>query len=227
MPRGVNKVILIGNLGDEPNVRTTTTGKTVAQISIVTNEMRRNNETGEYTEFAEWHRVVFWNKLADIAKQYLHKGSQVYIEGKLRTRSYDKDNQKHYITEIVADEMQMLGNRNTSAQGSQDSYSNRTPNTYSQQNTNSYGAPQNSYGTSATQNSYGNATPAQQFYNNANGPQGTYGNTPQAGYGSNNTTYGSQATSNLATTQQSTPVAEPQEPAMTSDDGSFNDEIPF
>ncbi|MGN0909268.1 MAG: single-stranded DNA-binding protein, partial [Succinivibrio sp.] len=95
MARGVNKVILIGNLGDEPTIRTTSTGKSVATISMVTNESRRNAETGEYTEFAEWHHVVLWGKLADVAKQYLHKGSQVYIEGKLRTRSYmDKQNQK-------------------------------------------------------------------------------------------------------------------------------------
>ncbi len=112
MPRGINKVILIGNLGDEPLCRTTHNGTSVTNISMVTNEMRRSMETGEYTEFAEWHRVVMWGRLADIAKQYLHKGSQVYIEGKLRTRSYlDKQGQKRSITEIVADEMQMLGGR--------------------------------------------------------------------------------------------------------------------
>ncbi len=110
MARGVNKVILIGNLGDEPSFRTTNSGTAVANISMVTNEMRRNIETGQATELAEWHRVVMWGKLAEIAKQWLHKGSQIYIEGKLRTRSYtDKQNIKRTVTEIVADEMQMLG----------------------------------------------------------------------------------------------------------------------
>lgn len=117
MARGINKVILIGNLGDEPTVRKTHNGNSVANISMVTNEMRRN-ENGEYAEFAEWHRVVLWGRLADVAAQYLHKGSQVYIEGKLRTRSYmDKQNQKRSITEIVADEMQMLGSRPAGAAG--------------------------------------------------------------------------------------------------------------
>jgi single-strand DNA-binding protein len=110
MARGVNKVILIGNLGDEPSFRNTNSGTAVANISMVTNEMRRNVETGQTTELAEWHRVVMWGKLAEIAKQWLHKGSQIYIEGKLRTRSYtDKQNIKRTVTEIVADEMQMLG----------------------------------------------------------------------------------------------------------------------
>ncbi len=112
MARGVNKVILIGNLGDEPLCRTTHGGCSVTNISMVTNEVRRNIDTGETTEYAEWHRVVMWGKLADIAKQYLHKGSQIYIEGKLRTRSFlDKQGQKRSVTEVVADEMQMLGSR--------------------------------------------------------------------------------------------------------------------
>lgn len=119
MARGVNKVILIGNLGDEPSFRTTNSGTAVVNISMVTNEMRRNIETGQQTELAEWHRVVMWGKLAEIAHQWLHKGSQIYIEGKLRTRSYtDKQNIKRTITEIVADEMQMLGSKNSAAQAS-------------------------------------------------------------------------------------------------------------
>lgn len=114
MARGVNKVILIGNLGDEPLCRTTHGGCSVTNISMVTNEVRRNIDTGALTEYAEWHRVVMWGKLADIAKQYLHKGSQIYIEGKLRTRSFlDKQGQKRSVTEVVADEMQMLGTRST------------------------------------------------------------------------------------------------------------------
>lgn len=112
MARGVNKVILIGNLGDEPSYRQTSSGTAVVNISMVTNEMRRSMDTQQVTEFAEWHRVVMWGKLAEIAHQWLHKGSQIYVEGKLRTRSYtDKQNVKRTITEIVADEMQMLGGK--------------------------------------------------------------------------------------------------------------------
>ena len=118
MARGVNKVILIGNLGDEPTCRQTHGGCSVTNISMVTNEVRRSIDTGETTEYAEWHRVVMWGKLADIAKQYLHKGSQIYIEGKLRTRSFlDKQGQKRSVTEVVADEMQMLGLRPGSGAG--------------------------------------------------------------------------------------------------------------
>lgn len=125
MARGVNKVILIGNLGDEPLCRSTHSGCSVTNISMVTNEVRRNIDTGETTEYAEWHRVVMWGKLADIAKQYLHKGSQIYVEGKLRTRSFlDKQGQKRSVTEIVADEMQMLGSR----QGPGNSMGNGMPN---------------------------------------------------------------------------------------------------
>ncbi len=110
MTRGVNKVILIGNLGDEPVFRTTGSGTSVANVSMVTNEVRRNAESGQMTEIAEWHRVVLWGRLAEIAKKWLHKGSLVYIEGKLRSRSFtDKQNVKRTVTEIVADEMQMLG----------------------------------------------------------------------------------------------------------------------
>ena len=117
MARGVNKVILIGNLGDEPSYRQTSSGTAVVNISMVTNEMRRSMDTQQVTEFAEWHRVVMWGKLAEIAHQWLHKGSQIYVEGKLRTRSYtDKQNVKRTITEIVADEMQMLGGKNNSFQ---------------------------------------------------------------------------------------------------------------
>ena len=113
MSRGINKVILIGNMGDEPIFRQTSTGLAVANISLVTNEMKRNTETGQITDSAEWHRVVLWGKLAEIANTYLHKGAQIYIEGHLRTKSYmDKQNQKRIITEIFADEMLMLGNKN-------------------------------------------------------------------------------------------------------------------
>ncbi|MBO6258282.1 MAG: single-stranded DNA-binding protein [Succinivibrio sp.] len=119
MARGLNKVILIGNLGDEPTMRSSQSGIPVANFSMVTNDVRRNPQTGETTEYAEWHRIVMWNKLAEIAGQYLHKGSRVYIEGKLRTRSYtDKTGVKRMVTEISADEMLMLDSRRDSGAAS-------------------------------------------------------------------------------------------------------------
>ncbi len=164
MARGVNKVILIGNLGDEPSYRQTSSGTAVVNISMVTNEMRRSMDTQQVTEFAEWHRVVMWGKLAEIAHQWLHKGSQIYVEGKLRTRSYtDKQNVKRTITEIVADEMQMLGGKNNSFQNdgqqasSAPSYQSTQPYQGAQQfrsdyNTQSAPAQQSPYGNSPMQN---------------------------------------------------------------------------
>ena len=114
--RGINKVILIGTLGDEPLCRQTASGLPVANLSLVTGETRRSPETGQNTEFAEWHRVVLWSRLAEIARDYLHKGGQIYVEGRLRTRSYqDKQNQKRYVTEIIGDELLMLGARPAAA----------------------------------------------------------------------------------------------------------------
>lgn len=113
--RGVNKVILIGNLGNEPDVRYTQAGEAMATISIATSESWRDKNTGETQERTEWHRVVFFGKLAEIVKQYLHKGSKVYVEGQLRTRKWqDKDGQDRYTTEIFVGmngTMQMLDSR--------------------------------------------------------------------------------------------------------------------
>ncbi len=106
---GVNKVILIGNLGADPEVKYLTNGTTVANFRIATSE-NRLNKAGEKTTVTEWHRIVTFGKLAEICKEYLSKGRQVYIEGKIRTRSWeDKDGNKRFITEIVANQMQMLG----------------------------------------------------------------------------------------------------------------------
>lgn len=227
MARGVNKVILIGTLGDEPIVRTTSSGRTVAQLSLVTNEMRRNGETGDYTEFAEWHRVVLWNKLADIAKQYLHKGSQVYVEGKLRTRSYDKDGQKRYITEIVVDEMQMLGGGRGSSSSNQNSYGNRSDANYNQQSNNNnfqnsgnYGASLGGYGNAnQSSNTYGNSVPSQNHYGNVSSLP-NYGNTDNS-FATNN----SQPTFDMS--RHNTATQEPHEPAMTTDNEFGKDDIPF
>ncbi len=113
--RGVNKVILIGNLGNEPDVRYTASGEAMANISIATSEVWKDKNTGESQERTEWHRVVFFGKLAEVVKQYLHKGSKVYVEGQLRTRKWqDKEGQDRYTTEVyvgVGGTMQMLDGR--------------------------------------------------------------------------------------------------------------------
>ncbi|MBW1851658.1 MAG: single-stranded DNA-binding protein [Deltaproteobacteria bacterium] len=107
---GVNKVILVGNLGRDPEVRYTPSGVTVANFSIATSEEWKDKETGEKQERTEWHRIVAWRRLGEICGEYLHKGSQIYIEGKLQTRAWeDRDGNKRYTTEIVAQSMQMLG----------------------------------------------------------------------------------------------------------------------
>lgn len=106
--RGVNKVILIGNLGSDPEVKYTQSNTAVANVSLATNESWKDRE-GQKQERTEWHRLVLWSKLADIAAQYLKKGDPVYIEGKLQTRSYDKDGVPVYTTEIVVSDLKMLG----------------------------------------------------------------------------------------------------------------------
>lgn len=112
MARGVNKVILVGNLGKDPEVRYSPNGGAVANITLATTESWKDKNSGEKQEKTEWHRVVFFGRLAEIAGEYLKKGSQVYIEGRLQTRKYqDKEGKDRYITEIVAGEMQMLGSR--------------------------------------------------------------------------------------------------------------------
>jgi len=112
MARGINKVILIGNLGQDPESRTTPGGTTVTNIRLATSESWRDKQTGEMKEQTEWHTVVLWNRLGEIAAEYLRKGSQVYVEGRLRTRKWqDKSGNDRYTTEIVASEMQMMGGR--------------------------------------------------------------------------------------------------------------------
>ena len=112
MARGVNKVILIGNLGQDPEVRYMPNGNAVANVTLATSESWKDRNTGEQQERTEWHRVVFFRRLAEIAGEYLKKGSKVYIEGKLQTRKWqDQNGQDRYTTEIVADEMQMLDSR--------------------------------------------------------------------------------------------------------------------
>ena len=107
--RGVNKVILVGNLGNDPEIRYTQAGAAITNISVATSETWKDKQTGQPQERTEWHRVVFFNRLAEIAGEYLRKGSKVYLEGGLRTRKWqDKEGQDRYTTEIVGNEMQML-----------------------------------------------------------------------------------------------------------------------
>lgn len=112
MARGINKVILVGNLGNDPDIRYTASGAAVANISLATTDSWRDKESGEQQDRTEWHRVVFFSRLAEIVGEYLRKGSQVYVEGRLQTRKWqDKSGNDRYTTEIVANEMQMLGGR--------------------------------------------------------------------------------------------------------------------
>lgn len=118
MARGVNKVILVGNCGQDPETRYMPSGNAVTNISVATSESWKDKQTGDQQERTEWHRVVFFNRLAEIAGEYLRKGSKVYVEGSLRTRKWQgQDGQDRYTTEIVASEMQMLDSR-----GSQGGY---------------------------------------------------------------------------------------------------------
>ena len=110
MARGVNKVILVGNLGQDPEIKYMPSGQAVCNISIATTESWNDKNSGEKVEKTEWHRVVFFRRLAEIAGEYLRKGSQVYIEGRLQTRKWqDQSSNDRYTTEIVANDMQMLG----------------------------------------------------------------------------------------------------------------------
>lgn len=112
MARGINKVIIVGNLGQDPETRYMPSGAAVTNFTVATNESWKDKQTGEQKERTEWHKVAMFGRLAEIAAEYLRKGSQVYIEGKLRTRKWQgQDGQDRYTTEIIADEMQMLGGR--------------------------------------------------------------------------------------------------------------------
>ena len=141
MSGSLNKVMLIGNLGKDPEVKTIPSGTKVANFSLATTE-KYTDKSGQKVEKTEWHKIVLWKGLAEITERYLKKGSTVYIEGKLTTRSWDdKDGQKKYITEIVADQLQMLGGKAGGSQSGDGEYS------YSKQG-------QDSYGSSASKGNY-------------------------------------------------------------------------
>lgn len=119
MSRSVNKVVLLGNLGANPEVKYTPNGTAVASISLATSSSYKDKTSGEWKEATEWHRVILWQRSAEIAGEYLKKGSKVYIEGRLQTRKYEKDGSTHYTTEVVARELIMLdgGNNNERSRG--------------------------------------------------------------------------------------------------------------
>ena len=115
MARGVNKVIIVGNLGADPDAKSMPSGNMVANFSVATTESWNDRDTGERQEKTEWHRVVFFGRIAEIADQYLKKGSQVYVEGKLQTRKWeDRDGNERWTTEIVGSQLEMLGDRMSS-----------------------------------------------------------------------------------------------------------------
>jgi len=160
MARGINKVILIGNLGQDPEVRFTPSGTAVANVNLATSDTWMDRQSGQRQERTEWHRVVMFNKTAEIAQQYLKKGSKVYIEGRLQTRKWqDQNGQDRYSTEIVANDMQMLDGRSGDFQGG--------------------GAPQNNYDQhAAPQSNPAQHAPSQ---NNQGGGYPQQGGAPQGG----------------------------------------------
>lgn len=216
--RGVNKVIIIGNLGADPDVKQFQNGGSVTSISVATSEQWTDKQTGERREATEWHRISLYNKLGEIAAQYLRKGSSVYIEGSLRTRKYqDQTGQDRYITEIRADNMQMIGG---SPAGQAN---NQMPNNNMNMQNNPYGSQQGNSGFS------GNTYP--------NNPQQA-----QGGYNSNNTNAGYQPQSPGLPNQPAqqfgndnpymnnpAPAANPQAKpnSSTPQIGAVDDDIPF
>ena len=164
MARGVNKVILVGNCGQDPEVRYMPNGNAVANVTLATSESYKDKNTGQAVEKTEWHRVVLFGKLAEITGEYVRKGSQIYVEGKLQTRKWtDQQGQEKYTTEIVVDsftgQMQMLGAR----QGGQSQNTQGNNNYQGQKNNHAQG---NSQGQAQGNNSYGNGN------NNHQGNQG-------------------------------------------------------
>ena len=209
MARGVNKVILVGNLGEDPDVRYMPNGNPVAKISLATSESYKDKNTGQMVEKTEWHRVIFFGKLAEIAGEYCRKGSQIYVEGKLQTRKWtDQQGQEKYTTEIVVDgftgQMQMLGQRQqgqaNNAQGAQQQGGGYGKNNQGQQNN------QNTQGN----NSYGNSNNNYQGNNQGQNSQQQGGFAPKQKQGVSNSQYMSGGASN------------PMEPGI-----DFDDDIPF
>ncbi|AKX59382.1 single-stranded DNA-binding protein [Thiopseudomonas alkaliphila] len=200
MSRGVNKVILVGNVGGDPDVRYMPNGNAVANITLATSESWRDKQTGQQQEKTEWHRIVFFGRLAEVVGQYVRKGSKLYVEGKLQTREWEKDGIKRYTTEIVVDingQMQMLDSRGSNEMGGgYDQSANYQGQANQGQN---YGGQQN-YGNQAPQQPMG-----QQQYGGQLAPQQSQPMQQQQ-----------------APAPQPAPVAQP-----APDYDNFDDDIPF
>lgn len=203
--RGVNKVIIIGNLGADPEARQFNNGGSVTNISVATSEQWTDKQSGEKREATEWHRISLFNRLGEIAAQYLRKGSKVYIEGSLRTRKYqDQNGQDRYITEIRAEQMQMLDGQT----GGQDS-------------SNFGGQNQGGYGNQGGQSNQNN------FGQQANNQQGGYNQAAAMGHSGGQNSFNNQN----APAQQNQFNQPTQKPAQSKPtampDGPVDDDIPF
>jgi len=128
MARGVNKVIIVGNVGQDPEVRYMPSGSAVAEVSVATSEQWKDKQSGEKQERTEWHRVTFFGRLAEVVGEYVRKGSQIYVEGSIRTEKWqDKQGQDRYTTKVIANEMQMLGGRTGGSTGFQQDMPSQAP----------------------------------------------------------------------------------------------------
>ena len=218
--RGINKVILVGNLGNDPDVRFSANGSAVATLSIATSDGWTDRNTGQPVEKTEWHRVVIFGKLAEIAQQYLRKGSKVYIEGKLQTRKWQgQDGQDRYTTEIVVDgfngQMQMLDSRSDNVQTSGYGQANQAP------------QPSNAYPNNGQQQYNAHS---QQQYGQGNAPQATPPNyqsqpTAQSSYPSQQNTQQSYQHPQSAPQQPVAAPTQPKKPAESHSDIPFDDDI--
>lgn len=222
--RGVNKVIIVGNLGSDPEVKQFANGGSVTRIAVATSEQWNDKQTGERREQTEWHRISLFNKLGEIAAQYLRKGSQVYIEGSLRTSKYtDQNGVERYATEIRADQMQMLGTAGGVQGGIPNN--NNAGTTYQNQPQGGYNQVGYNQGGNQAPNHFGG-------YPNQNNAQTNNQAAPQtgqnAGFGNNPFMNGNQAPQG-ATTGNNQPAQNPQQnPAMAMPKpGAVDDDIPF
>lgn len=212
--RGVNKVIIVGNLGNDPETKQFSNGGSVTNISVATSEQWTDKQSGEKREATEWHRIALFNRLGEIAAQYLRKGSQVYIEGSLRTRKWqDQNGQDRYSTEIRADQMQMLGSA-----GGGGTFQGNNNGGMQQPNNDSYGGYNNS-------NNSNNKNSQVGYQNNSNnqsyGNQGSQNNQGQGNQGqSNQNTF---ANNNKPAQQNNAPKPN----AMPMSDAPVDDDIPF
>ena len=198
--RGVNKVIIIGNLGADPEARQFNNGGSVTNISVATSEQWTDKQSGEKREATEWHRISLFNRLGEIAAQYLRKGSKVYIEGSLRTRKYqDQNGQDRYITEIRAEQMQMLDGM-SGGQSDNGGFSNHQGG----QNSNSYG----NQGGQSNQNNFGQQAGSQPAQ------QGGYNNQPSGGQNSFNNQNAPAPQNQFNQPAQSKPTAMPDGPCL-------------